>query len=262
MMLSSNAFCFVLVLATAFNAVPSGAESSVDLGTADDYVILAKTGITTVQDSVITGDIAVSPIFDLAMTGFDFTRCIDGDEIFSTSEQLVGAGDKAFAADYGGATETALITAVSDMETAYTDAAGRPNSNGARINLGDGILNGASFGGQATPLTPGVYTFSTGVSITNNIYFSGSATDIFIIQMAGNLDQAANKRVILENGAVAENIFWQIAGNVAVGAGAHFEGVLLVKTDVTFFTGSSLNGRILAQTACNLQKATITQKPA
>jgi hypothetical protein len=36
------------------------------------------------------------------------------------------------------------------------------------------------------------------------------------------------------------------------------EGVLLVKTDVLFVTGSSLNGRVLAQTAVNLQMATIT----
>jgi hypothetical protein len=32
----------------------------------------------------------------------------------------------------------------------------------------------------------------------------------------------------------------------------------LVKTAVTFVTGSSLNGRVLAQTACVLQSATIT----
>jgi hypothetical protein len=32
------------------------------LGTANNYAILAKTGITTVPASVITGDIAVSPI--------------------------------------------------------------------------------------------------------------------------------------------------------------------------------------------------------
>jgi hypothetical protein len=39
------------------------------------------------------------------------------------------------------------------------------------------------------------------------------------------------------------------------------EGVLLVKTGVTYITGSSSNGRVLAQTAVNLQSATITQKP-
>jgi hypothetical protein len=41
--------------------------------------------------------------------------------------------------------------------------------------------------------------------------------------------------------------------------GANMKGILLVKTDVLFKTGSSLNGRVLAQTACNLQMATIKQ---
>jgi hypothetical protein len=152
-----------------------------------------------------------------------------------------------------------LTEAVLDMETAYLDAAGRPNEDAARINLGAGILGVA--GGADNPLTPGVYTFGTGVTITSDIYFDGSATDIFIIQMAGNLIQAANKQVILFNGALAENIIWQVAGYVEVGAGAHLEGVLLVKTHVTFVTGSSLNGRVLTQTACNLQKAVITAPP-
>jgi hypothetical protein len=63
--------------------------------------------------------------------------------------------------------------------------------------------------------------------------------------------------VLLEGGALAKNVFWQVAGHVTVGAGgAHMEGVLLVA--VTFVTGSSLNGRILAQTACNLQIVAIT----
>jgi hypothetical protein len=56
------------------------------------------------------------------------------------------------------------------------------------------------------------------------------------------------------------NIFWQVAGNVKVGAGAHImKDILLVQTDVLFETGSFLSGRFLVQTACNLQKATITQ---
>jgi hypothetical protein len=72
------------------------------------------------------------------------------------------------------------------------------------------------------------------------------------------LSQAANTTVVLLDGAKAKNIFWQVAGNVAIGADALMQGILLVKTDVVFVTGSSLNGRILSQTAVNLQMATIT----
>jgi hypothetical protein len=137
------------------------------------------------------------------------------------------------------------------METACTDAEGRPNTDGARINLGAGNLADAT-------LTSGVCTFDTDVNLNGDITFSGSANDIIVIQTMGNLLQAASYSVILSGGALPENIFWQVAGQVTMGAGAHMEGVLLVKTDVTFVTGSSLNGRVLAQTACNLQSTTIT----
>ena len=85
---------------------------------------------------------------------------------------------------------------------------------------------------------------------------------VFIIQIAGNLIQSANYDVNLDGAAKPENIFWQVAGYVWVGAGAHMKGVILAKTEADFLTGSSLNGRILTQTACNLQQATIIEKPA
>jgi hypothetical protein len=260
MMFSSNASLFVVVLAAACNAVTSaegGVEPPVDLGTAEDFVILAKSGITTVPQSDITGDIGVSPITGESMTGFSFT--MDSSGQFSTSFQIDG---RAYASDYTVPTPEKLTTAVGDMQTAYTDAAGRPNEDASRINLGGGILGGA-FGGQTTPLTAGVYTFGSGVTIADTIYFDGNAdpNSVFIIQMTGNLVQYANKDVILVNGALAKNIFWQISGNVEVGAGAHLEGILLVKTDVTFITESSLIGRVLTQTACNLQKAIIDDPP-
>jgi hypothetical protein len=261
MMLSCNTFRFVIFSSLCLSAnaeTVRGASrrelaSVVDLGFAADYVILTKTGISTVPDSVITGDIAVSPINAAAMTGFSFAA--DSSGTFSTSSQISG---KAWAADYIAPTPATLTTAVSAMETAYTDAAGRVNPVAARINYGAGKLSGV-FGGPDNQLTPGVYTFGTDVLISGNIHFNGSDTDIFIIQMTGNLIQEANYKVILEGGAKAKNIFWQVAGFVTVGAGAHMEGVLLVKTHVVFETLSSLNGRILSQTACTLGMATITQ---
>jgi hypothetical protein len=69
MMFSSNTCLSILVLvAAACNGVASGKELKVELLSAEDYVILAKSGISTVPDSVITGDIAVSPIAAEAMT--------------------------------------------------------------------------------------------------------------------------------------------------------------------------------------------------
>ncbi len=264
MLFSSHACSFVLVL---FLSVSANAETvrgvhreleqanplAVDLKDCGKYAILAKTGITTVPASVITGDIAVSPITYAAMPGFSFLPPQDQ----TLSAQITG---QAFAANYGGTVATALTIAVGDMQTAYTDAAGHHNEDASRTNLGGGTLGG-DFGGLTAPLTVGVYTFGSGVIIADTIYFDGNydPNSVFIIQMTGSLVHSANIDVSLVNGAVAKNIFWQIAGNVEVGAGAHLEGIFLVKTELTFITDSSLTGRVLTQTACNLQSATITQ---
>jgi hypothetical protein len=237
----------LLVFATLVNATTA---VPVDLGTAGNYVIVAKTGISSVPNSAITGDIAVSPIAATAITGFSLT--LDSGGKFSTSSQITG---KAYAADYAPPTPSELSTAVGDMETAYTDASQRPNPDPSRTNLGDGDISGEV-------LTPGVYTFDVGISFSADIKFVGGPNDVFILQTTGNLLQADGTHVILEGGAKAYNIFWQVAGQVTVGVGSVMKGVLLVKTDVLFMTSSSLDGRVLAQTACNLQMATITEASA
>nr|AFK64811.1 ice-binding protein isoform 1 [Pyramimonas gelidicola] len=270
-MVSALAYRSLFVLALALGGAsartllqeptPGPNPARVNLLTAEDYVILAKTGISTVPTSVITGDIAVSPIAGAAMTGFSIT--LDIGEQFATSDQVVGQGSngnsKMYAASYNAPTPSHLTTAVSAMEAAYTDAAGRTNADGARINTGGGILGSeaTSPGGSENPLTRGIYTFQSGVRIDNQVTFDGSATDIFIIQMTGDLLVFANINLI--NGARAENIFWQVAGSVEIEAGVQMKGVLLVKTEVKFKTGSSLNGRVLSQTACVLDHATITK---
>jgi hypothetical protein len=53
-----------------------------------------------------------------------------------------------------------------------------------------------------------------------------------------------------------------VAGFLDAGTTSHLEGIFLVKTKAVFKTGSSLNGRILAQTACTLDTATIVQPSA
>jgi hypothetical protein len=253
MMFSSNIFRFALVLAAACNAVPSAGQW-VDIGTAGNYVILTKTGIDTVPTSTIIGNIGVSPIASTAMTGFSFTAHSSGQ--YSTSAQLTTG--KAFAATSATPIPAALSTAVSDMEAAYTTAAGFPNNDATRINYGTGVLGGV-FGGVNDALTPGVYTWGSDVLIGDDIYFDGNSTDVFTIQITGNLNQLQQTTVHLINGAQASNIFWQVAGFAHVEDYAHMEGILLIKTDVLFKTSASLKGRVLSQSACNLQMATIVE---
>ncbi|CAE8611419.1 unnamed protein product [Polarella glacialis] len=241
---------FVLIAALgAIASVSAEGPPAVSLGKAGTYAILSKAGISTVPTSVITGDIGVSPIAFTAITGFSLVA--DSTDTFATSTQVTG---KVYAANYAPPTPATLTPTIGDMEIAYTDAAGRPTPD--FLNLGSGNL-----GGQT--LAPGLYKFGSSVNIRTDCTIEGTnetgSTDTWIFQMSGDLVMAANKEVILTGGAKASNIVWQVAGSVEVEAGAHMEGILLVKTEAHFRTGSSLTGRILAQTAVTLQSSTVTQ---
>ena len=217
--------------------------SPVLLGASGNYAILAKTAISTVPASAVTGDIAVSPAAETFLTGFALTDATG----YATSTQVVG---KAYAADQAPPTPSNLTTAVLNMQAAYTDAAGRPTPD--FLELGTGNIGGKT-------LAPGLYKWTSTITIPANVTISGGANDVWIFQTTGDLTMAAAMQVTLAGGALAKNIFWQVAGKVSIGAGAHFEGVLLCKTEVTLVTGASMNGRILAQTQVALQKATVVQ---
>jgi hypothetical protein len=223
---------------------PKG-PAPVVLGTAGDFVILAKSGIDTVPNSVVTGDIGVSPIDSTAITGFSLT--LDAGTTFSTSAQVTG---RVFAADYTPPTPANMTMAISDMETAYTDAAGRPTPDVTELGAGD-------IGGLT--LVPGLYKWGTGVSISTDVTLSGGPNDVWIFQIAGGITQASATSVILTGGALPKNIFWQTFGAVALDATAHFEGIILSQTEIALATGASINGRLLSQTAVTLDQSTVTQ---
>ena len=227
------------------------ATDSVPLGTAKGFVILTKAGISSVPSSTIKGNIGVSPIASTAMTGFGLT--VDPSNAFSVSPQVIG---RVYAANYAIPTPSDMTTAIGDMETAYTDAAGRTPSSASFINVGAGLISGTTF-------KPGVYKWGSDVMFSSDIYIKGSSEDIFIFQSSGNVIVGSGAKIILVddgNGIgvpKASNIVWQVAGYVDAGTTSHLEGIFLVKTHAVFKTGSSLNGRILAQTACTLDSVTV-----
>jgi hypothetical protein len=216
----------------------------VDLGAARDFAILAKTGISTVPESEITGDIGVSPAAASYITGFSLSA--DATNVFATSTQVVG---QVFAADYAAPTSANMTAAISDMESAFSDAAGRAPDV---TELGDGDIGGMS-------LEPGTYKWSTGLLIPTDVTLTGDANAVWIFQIAGDLKVSNGKRVTLAGGAQPENVFWQVSGEVTLGTTAHFEGTALSQTAITLGTGATVNGRLLAQTSVDLDSNTIVE---
>ena len=224
---------------------PVSLGSAGALGAAGSYAILAKTGISNVTGSTVTGDLGLSPAAASFITGFSLVA--DSTNVFSSSSSVVG---KVYAANYAVPSPSNLTTAIGSMETAYTDAAGRSTPD--FLELGTGNIGGLT-------LAPGLYKWTSTVTIPTNVTIAGGANDVWIFQTSGDLSIAAAKNVTLSGGAQAKNIFWQVAGHATLGATSHFEGIILSKTAITLQTGASMNGRALAQSQVALDNNAITQ---
>jgi hypothetical protein len=214
-------------------------QSVVNLGVAGDFAILSKSGITDVYKSVVTGDIGSSPITGAAI----HLTCA---EVTGTIYTVNAAGPLPCRVTNA----TRLGTAVGDMQTAYTNAAGRLNPN--FLNLGAGNIGGKT-------LTPGLYKWTSALTIPTDITISGGPDDVWIFQIAGTLNMSSAVRITLSGGAQARNIFWQASGAVTLGTTSHFEGTILGGTAINMLTGASINGIMLAQTAVTLEKNTVTK---
>ena len=130
----------------------------------------------------LAGNIGLSPTAATAITGSSLV--MDPTGTFSTSTQVTG---KIYAASYASPTPSMLTTAIGDMQTAYLDASGRTLPN--FVNLGSGkflwpfnvlvqIASPSPLGeiGGLT-LQPGLYQWTTGVTVSSAPTFSGSSTD-------------------------------------------------------------------------------------
>jgi hypothetical protein len=246
--LAGNALATAKVWSFTTGTTTAAGPAPVLLGAAGNYAILAATGIDTIPTSTVIGDVGVSPYTHTALTGWALIGDQTTDAFFTSTQ---AAGYKLYAADNIEPTPTDLGVAVLNMQAAYTDAAGRTATSAATTNVGSGTLTSLT-------LTAGVYEWGSAVTIPTDLTLSGSATDVWIFKVAGTLTMAANKNVIMV-GALPQNVFWQVSEGVTIGAGSHFEGIILGQTAITFGNLSSINGRLLAQTAVNLSATTVTQ---
>lgn len=221
----------------------------VDLRTAGDFVILTKTGITNVHTSTITGNIGASPITAAAMDNV-FCSEITG-LIYGSNAAYTGSGAvTCFKGD--SSSNTLVANAVLDMGTAYNDAAGRTTPDFTELHAGD-------ISGQT--LVPGLYKWGTNVLINTDVTLNGGPNDVWIFQVSNDVIQASDTNVFLTGGAVAKNVFWQVAGGtgVAINTNAVFNGVAMAEKAINLKTGATVNGRLLSQTEVTLQSNVVTQ---
>lgn len=228
-------------------AVAAAGPETVPLRTAGDYVILAKSKVSTTGTTHVTGNIGLSPAAQTFLTGFSET--LAAGNAFATSSLVTG---KLFAANMPIPTPGNLTTAIGDMQTAYTDAAGRALPD--FTEKGAGNISGLT-------LAPGLYKWGTGVQINTDVTLSGGANDTWIFQIAKDLTVANGVHVTLGGAAQAANVFWQVAGQTTLGTTSSFKGDILCQTQIVLQTGATLSGRALAQTAVTLDASVVTLPP-
>jgi len=233
----------VAVLAPAGTLFAAG-PAPVNLGSTAHFAILAGAAITTTGGGLINGDVGASPIAGSAIG-------IPAAQVVGTIYEVDASGPA------GAVVAPALLTAAKgDLTTAYNDAAGRsPAPSGPFLNPGNGNIGGLTLG-------PGLYKFTGTASITGaNVTLSGGPDDVWIFQIAADLEEGSSAQVILAGGAQARNIFWQVGTSVTIGTSAVFQGTLLAYQAVTMNTSSSMTGRLLAFNAGVTFNGTINALP-
>jgi hypothetical protein len=220
----------------------SSAATSVSLGTAGYFSILTESGISSTGVTHVVGNMGVSPISSVAITGFSMVKQAPS---YATSPLVTG---HIYAANYAAPTPVALTREIGDMQTAYVDAAGRTNPTATE--LGAGNIGGLT-------IRPGLYKWGTGVIIPTNVTLLGKPTGIWIFQVSGTLTVASGKMVVLAGGALDKNIFWVVAGKTTLGTTAVVHGTILDKTAIVLKTGAKLYGKALAQTAVTLDASLV-----
>lgn len=206
----------------------TSALTAVSLGDADNFAILAGSGITFtggVNTINITGDIGSYATDTINNFG---------------AVVLVGANHA------GDATTQLAKTA---LTTAYGNAAGQtlPSVTAVTENGVDSFGLGTINNGAA--LSPGIYNSGSTMGITGPLTLNGGGNPdaVFIFQVGTSLTTAGASSVVLTNGTQACNVFWQVGVSATLGSASFLKGNILALTDITLGTTANVNGRVLAR---------------
>lgn len=189
------------------------ATAAVNLGTSSTYAVLAGSTITNTGPTTIGGDIGLSP--GTAITGFP-----PGAHSSGTTHVADGPA----------------LLAKNDLITASNDAAGRTPFVTVTGDLG------------GSTLVSGVYRSTSSMGLTGSVTLNGGGDPnaVWVFQAGSTLTTASSSSIVLENGAQACNVFWQVGSSATLGTTTNFAGTIIATTSITLDTGATVSGRVLA----------------
>ncbi len=190
------------------------AATSIDLGAADGYAVLAGSGITNTGSTEITGDLGTAP--NPSVTG-EYDIVLDGEHRTVPEATAAQAG----------------------LLAAFDAAAAQAPTQTISADLAN----------PAATLTPGVYTQATAMGLTGTLTLDGqgNADSVFIFQADDTLTTGSASRIVLTNGAQACNVYWRVAVSATLGSDSEFVGTILAGTSITLDDRASVRGRLLAR---------------
>jgi hypothetical protein len=200
-----------------------GAATSVDLGKASSFAVLAGTAVTNVPTSTIKWDVGLSPAAGSNYAGL-------------TSPQVGGI---IYAVDTTGPAGSAnnpglLTTAKADLVSAYDALSAAGNAPCDTTYAGTQDLVGLT-------LVPGVYCAGT-FELSGTLTLSGSG--VWIFRSESTLITSGTANVV---GGDPCNVWWKVPSSATLGTNTSLIGNILALTSITMNTGASLNGRALAR---------------
>jgi hypothetical protein len=185
----------------------------VPLASASTFGVLAGSTVTNAGPTTINGDLGVYP--GTAITGFG-PGIVNGQ---------IHAGDPVAA------------QAEADLAKAYNNAVARKNP----------VLLPADIGGMT--ITPGLYNAPVSLGISGTVTLNGKnhPNSVFIFQIPSTLTTAVNSAVTLTNEASACNIYWQVGSSATLNTASTFMGTIMAQASISLGTGTTVTGRMLAE---------------
>jgi len=206
-----------LLVITAFSFTADASISFVNLGTADQFAVLAATTVTNSGLTLISGDLGV-------WSGTSITGFLPGIVTNGTIHSADAVAQQAQA----------------DLTTGYNFAAGLACQT---------VLTGQNLGGLT--LTPGSYCFTSSAQLTGVLTLDGlgDPNAVFVFQIGSTLTTASASQVLLTNGTSGFDVFWQVGSSATLGTTTAFQGNILALASITLNTGASIGcGSALART--------------
>jgi hypothetical protein len=113
-------------------------------------------------------------------------------------------------------------------------------------------------GGQT--LNAGVYCDAGApMTVSSDLTLDGPGNYIF--QASSSFLQTLDTKIVLINGAKAENVFFAVSSSATIGADSTFVGTMIAYASINVETNAEINGQALAGAAVSFQSSNLVENP-